>query len=56
VLAGLIAEGRGFRGLPCMLVMMAPSGRETWMLLLFNVGVISSRSQETFKKYPVAPV
>jgi hypothetical protein len=47
----------GIRMFPvCVLVMMAPSGRETWMLLQVDVGVTSSRSWDTLKKCPVAPV
>jgi hypothetical protein len=37
-----------------VLVIVAPSGRETWMLVLGDVGVTSSRSRETLKKCPVA--
>jgi hypothetical protein len=40
----------------CVLAMMALSGRETWMLLLFDVGVTSLRLRDTLKKCPAAPV
>jgi hypothetical protein len=47
----------GMRILPvCVLVMMVPSGRETWMMVLFVVAVALSRSLDTFKKWPEAPV
>jgi hypothetical protein len=36
--------------------MVAPLGRETWMLVEGDVGVTSSRSRDTLKKCPVAPV
>jgi hypothetical protein len=36
--------------------MVAALGRETWMLVEGDVGVIASRSRETLKKCPVAPV
>jgi hypothetical protein len=39
-----------------VLVMMVPSGRETLMLVCLDVGTILSRSVETLKKWPVAPV
>jgi hypothetical protein len=40
----------------CILVMMVPSGRERLMLVCLEVGTMLSRSVETLKKWPVAPV
>jgi hypothetical protein len=40
----------------CVLVTIAPFGREIWILLLLEIGVTSSRSWDTLKKIPVAPV
>jgi hypothetical protein len=39
-----------------VLVIVVPPGRETWMVVLGDVGVTSSRSWETLKKCPITPV